>query len=321
MASPPFSALVATEGWRAEAESWTRTTLSQSGIAVTGPVEQPRIRPWSTQLTIPTDHGRVWFKACCDSMAFEPGLQRTMAGLVPGAVAEPLAVDTERGWMLTFDHGPTVGDRRSPTVEDWRRALASAAEVQRSVAAHRDALLAVGLPDGSPATVVQRFDRLTELQSHLPEDQPGRVPPRELDALRSRRPLVVEACTLLDEGPLPSTWNHGDLHPWNLFGDGEHVTFFDLGDGTWSHATEILAVPYGSIADAGLIAWDDVLPAWTEVWGVDEATLAELRRASRLTHAVNRATTWYRALQTASAAEVDEWGVAVVEHLTSMLDA
>jgi hypothetical protein len=48
--------------WRQQAEQWIDLVLETFGVARTGPVEQPRIRFWSTQLTVPTDHGTLWFK-------------------------------------------------------------------------------------------------------------------------------------------------------------------------------------------------------------------------------------------------------------------
>lgn len=317
----PFSVRVGTEAWRAEAEAWTESALAAAGITVTGDVEQPRIRPWSTQLTVPTDQGRYWFKASCASMAFEPALQATIARLAPGVVQEPVAVDTDRGWMLTRDHGPTVGDTRTADVRDWRAALAAAARAQRRLAAHRDELLATGLPDAAPQTVVDRFDRLLTLHERLPDDHTARVPPDQLAALRSRRSELVDACAVLAASPLPATWQHGDLHSWNLYDAEAGVTFFDLGDGNWAHAIEILSVPYGVITRSGTCEWRDVVGAWAEVWDVDVAATEPWWRASGFTHAVNRALTWHRALLTATAAEIDEWGVAEREHLASMLDA
>lgn len=316
-----FSDLVSTEAWRAEATAWIGAVLADRGVEVTGPIEQPRIRPWSTQLTVPTDAGLVWFKACCPSMAFEPALQRTMARLVPGMVAGPLAIETERGWMLTVDHGLTVGDQRDPTPLDWQRGLLAAARAQQVLAGHRDELLATGLPDCGPETVVDRFDRLLELQRRLPEEHGGRVDPDRLAQLTARRPEVVDACATLTELALPTTWNHGDLHPWNLFGTGDGVAFFDLGDGTWASAIEILCVPYGSITGRGAVPWADVVAVWQDAWGLTDGDLEAAWWASGFTHAVNRAATWHRALASATAAEVDEWGDAVQHHLTSMLDA
>ncbi|GAA3537904.1 hypothetical protein AFL01nite_12750 [Aeromicrobium flavum] len=321
MAQEPFSVQVATPQWHARARAWIEDALAVHDLTISGPVEQPRIRPWSTQLTIPTDRGRVWFKATCPSMAFEPALQREMARLVPGSVQDPLAVEAEQGWMLTLDDGPTLGDERTPTLEDWRRALDEAARVQRALAGHRDELLATGLPDAGPETVVARFDRLLEIHEQSPADQGGRVPPDRITELRARRPELVDACARLVESPVPSTWQHGDLHPWNLHGHDDRISFFDLGDGMWAHAVEVLSVPYGVVTGEGSVPWSEVVTAWTEAWEVEPDEFEELWRASGFTHAVNRAVTWHRALLTATAAEIGEWGAAVDHHLTSMLDA
>lgn len=309
MAGTPFSALVATESWRAEAEGWARAALAEAGIAITGEFSQPRIRPWSTHLTVPTERGRFWLKACCPSMAFEPALQRAIATLLPGAAQEPMAIDAARGWMLTGDHGPTLGDRRTPTVQDWRSALAGAARAQRALAPHRDELLATGLPAAGPDEVVGRFDRILDLQE-----------PDLARRLRARRPELVDACAVLAGSRLPATWQHGDLHPQNLFGDADSVAFFDLGDGSWAHAVEILSVPYGIVSQDGELDWQAIVGAWTDVWELEPAEFADLWHASGLTHAVNRAITWHGALATATSTEIEDWGDAVTHHLTRMLD-
>ncbi|MCD9154324.1 phosphotransferase [Aeromicrobium duanguangcaii] len=319
MVHEPFSTQVATPQWRTGAQEWIRASLADRGIAVTGAVEQPRIRPWSTQLTVPTDRGTVWFKAACPSMSFEPALQQALARLVPGSVQDPLAVEPDRGWMLTLDHGPTLADQRTATLDDWRRALTEAARVQRALVPHRAELLATGLPDAGPETVVDRFDRLLQIHEHQTVGHGAHVAPERIVELRGRRAELVDACAELAESSVPSTWQHGDLHPNNLH-ENDRIAFFDLGDGMWAHAVEILSVPYGVITDEGSVAWPEVVTAWTEAWELEPAEFDRLWRASALTHAVNRAVTWHRALLTATAAEIDEWGDAVEHHLASMLD-
>lgn len=319
MAQEPFSVLVASPPWREQALTWIGDSLTRADIEVTGEPDQLRIRPWSTQITVPTDRGTVWFKATCPSMSFEPALQEAISQLVPDAVSRPLAIDAERGWMLTLDHGATLAALREPTVDDWRAALAEAARVQRVLAGHREVLLATGMPDAAPATVPARFDRLLALSAEDPEG--ARLAPEAAQQLRARRGELVDACALLDVSPVPSTWQHGDLHPNNLHETAQGVAFFDLGDGMWSHAVEILAVPYGVVTGSGALAWDEIVTAWTEVWEVEPAHFDELWRASAFTHAVNRAVTWHRALLTATADEVAQWGDAVDHHLCSMLDA
>jgi len=314
----PFSERVAHDDWRHAAERWTRDELAARGIEVTGTIEQPRIRPWSTQLTIPTDVGRVWFKANCGYMSFEPALQQVLAGLVPDAVDEPYAIDAARGWMLTIDRGATLGDAAEPTLEDWRRVLAGAATVQRVVADHEDALLATGLPDCRPATVLDRYDRMVEMFSMLPDPHPAHVSAQLRADLTAARPRLVAAVAELEESSLPTTWQHGDLHPWNVFAaDGR---FFDLGDGQWAHAAELLSVPHGTIAQQATLSWPDALAAYAEAWEVSTDDLASQLRATAVTQPVNRTLLWWGCLQEATAAEWTQWGEGVLHHLRRVLE-
>ena len=134
----PFSEQVSDASWLEAVHGWIVDAVEGSGRTVTGPIEQRRVRPWSTQLVAPTDGGPVWFKANSPPMSFEPVLHALLARLVPGEVAAPMAVDPARGWMLTADRGDTLGDARPPTLEDWCGVLATTARVQRAVLDHRD---------------------------------------------------------------------------------------------------------------------------------------------------------------------------------------
>lgn len=314
----PFAERVAHADWRREAERWTRDELADRGVTVTGPIEQPRIRPWSTQLTVPTDLGRVWFKANCAYMSFEPALQVALAQLAPDAVDLPYAVDLDRGWMLTVDRGMTLGDSSEPTTADWQRVLSGAAALQQKAAGHEDALLATGLPDCRPRTVVDRFDRLVEVFSALPEEHPAHVPPGLRDHLLTARSRLVDSAAELEASSLPSTWQHGDLHPWNVFAaDGR---LFDFGDGQWAHATEVLSVPEGWITQQGTLPWPAVLEAYADAWSMTTADLDGQRRAAAMTQPVNRTLLWWGCLQEATAAEWAEWGDSLLHHLSRVLE-
>ncbi len=316
----PFSERVAHDDWRRAAERWTRDELAAAGIEITGPIEQPRIRPWSTQLTVPTDAGLVWFKANCTYMSFEAGLQVALATLAPAAVDMPYAVDTDRGWMLTSDRGPTLGDAADPTADDWRRVLRHAAGLQQIAADHRDELLAAGLPDCRPATVVDRFDRFVEIFSALPDEHPAHVPPGLRSQLITSRSRVVDAAAELGESSLPTTWQHGDLHPWNVFAADNR--FFDFGDGQWAHAAELLSVPHGWISRLGqdTNAWSAMVDAYADAWGLTSADLESQLRAAALTQPVNRTLLWWGCLQEATADEWMQWGHGLLQHLTRVLE-
>lgn len=316
--SRPFSERVAHDDWRHAAFRWTRDELAAKDIDIVGPIEQPRIRPWSTQLTVPTDAGRIWFKANCTYMSFEPALQVELARLAPEAVDQPYAVDLDRGWMLTIDRGPTLGDAEEPTLDSWRRVLRHAASLQQVTADHEQVLLATGLPDCRPATVVDRFDRFVEIFTALPDEHPAHIPPGLRSQLLTSRGRVVDAAAELAASTLPTTWQHGDLHPWNVFA-ADH-RFFDFGDGQWAHAAELLSVPHGSISQQGTIAWGDLLEAYADVWGIPVDSLESQLRAAALTQPVNRTLLWWGCLQEATADEWKQWGHGLLQHLTRVLE-
>lgn len=317
----PFSERVAGVDWRREAEAWIGRQLERHGHRQTGEIEQPRIRPWSTQLTVPTDAGLLWFKANCAMMAFEPALHAELARLAPHEVDAPYAVDADRGWMLTVDRGMTLGDSHEPTSQDWQAVLAQTVRLQRMLADHREQVLQAGVPDCSPATVPDRFDRILTTFIDLPEKHPSHVP-RELEArLRSTRSAIVDAAQLLAESRLPATWQHADIHPWNVFAiGGGALRLFDFGDSQWAHAAEALSVPYGWVTSRTSLDWREILEAYCAQWHIEPGDLQAQWDASGLTQPVNRALTWAGCLEEATAAEWQEWGDAPLHHLSRVLD-
>ncbi|MEJ7634755.1 phosphotransferase [Aeromicrobium sp.] len=317
----PFSERVVGEDWRRDVETWIGDRLHRHGHTITGPILQPRVRPWSTHITVPTDAGRLWFKANCAAQAFEPRLHAELARLAPGTVDAPYGIEPDQGWMLTRDRGTPLGDSHEPTADDWRLVLAETAALQVTLAGRADGMRATGLPDCSPATVVDRFDRLVAILAALPEDHPSRIDADVGSLLHQARPAIVDAAHELAESSLPSTWQHGDLHPWNVFAVGPgSLRLFDFGDGQWAHAAELLSVPFGWIRERSTLAWPDVLEAYGTAWRVEPAELESQWIATGLTQPVNRAMTWWACLGEATAAEWETWGDAPLHHLTRVLD-
>lgn len=306
----PFSARVTSASWLAEVSDWVADVLSREGSRPTGPPEQVRVRPWSTQLVQPTEAGRVWFKANCPGLVHEAALHATLARLLPDDVEAPLAHDADRGWLLTRDRGGTLADGDEPGEDDWCGLVRDAARLQRRLAGAREELLATGLPDCSPATVVERLTGLLEAYASLPSSHPSHLDRDLRRRLEATVPDVTAAARVLATAPVPVTLNHGDLHPGNVFVVGGRRHLFDFGDAQWSAAPEVLGPAWGWLTRRTGHRWEVVLDAWLEEWPelADREAREAVVAAAMTTLPVNRSLTWWLATAEATTDELAEWG-------------
>jgi Ser/Thr protein kinase RdoA (MazF antagonist) len=195
--------------------------------------------------------------------------------------------------------------------------------VQRALVGERHTLTNAGLPDFTPSTVAARFARLIERFAGLPSGHPSHISAELAGRLEGAMPQLVEAAERVAQSPIPSTFQHGDVHPWNVSIDAAgRVRSFDFGDAQWAFALESLSVPYGWIAGLTTIPWEPVRDAYFDHWSdlVTSREFDALWQASTLLHAVNRTATWWAALQGASAAEWVEWGAAPLAQLCNVLE-
>jgi hypothetical protein len=141
----------------------TPARLTAFGTPACGPIEEVWARPWSVTHRVPTASGPVWFKANTMDCADEAVLAEALARSRPDAVLEPLAVDAERGWMLTADAGTTLRESGVPAerrLEVWAGMLRAFAALQRAVAPRAAELVALGVPDLRPSLVPGRLTSL-----------------------------------------------------------------------------------------------------------------------------------------------------------------
>src|ERR1043165_3351131 len=91
--------------WQAEVKAWIYSALDKNNLRLTGEIEQPHIRPWSTVMTMPTNAGMLYFKASSSIFAHETALTDYLARFRPENSPDLLAVDLKRHWMLMRDAG------------------------------------------------------------------------------------------------------------------------------------------------------------------------------------------------------------------------
>lgn len=328
------TALWSSPEWRAAAMEWLDDRLAEAGVERSGDVVQPRVRPWSTVLRVPTTAGVVWFKAAGPATAFEVGLYEILARIAPERVLVPIAADPARGWIVLPDGGPSLGERLAgPAQTDALvAALQQYGALQRDLAPHVDDILAVGVADMRPRVMPHRFEQALDTTGATIDSRGGdpdaRAMHRRVAAMRGR---FTSWCERLSRSRVPASIDHNDLHPWNVLGDGSgSARFYDWGDSVVAHPFAALLVPLGFVQRQLDVPLDHprfttARDAYLEGFaagppGEDLAGTLEL--ACRIAK-VARVLTWDRALQAARDEGdeiVDDWVAAPLATLASLLE-
>ena len=243
---------------RAAAESWIHSHLQPAG-----PIEAVHERPWSTVLRVPLAGGLAWFKACAPVQAFEPRLSGQLFARWPDRVAQVLAYDEARAWLLLADAGRPIRDFGNPP-EDWLAVLPRYAELQRGEVAHADDHLAHGVPDLRLETLPARYADLLYYQLPLHDD--------ELRRLAEFAPRFAALCDELAAHGIPATIQHDDLHLANIYRSGERLLLLDWGDACISHPFASLVVTFRFLEHVNKLLPGDpwfarLRDAYLEPWG------------------------------------------------------
>jgi hypothetical protein len=243
---------------RAAAEDWIRTHVEPAAA-----IEVTHERPWSTVLRVPLVCDVAWFKACAPVQAFEPKLSAQLFARWPDRVAEVLAHDEARAWLLLADGGTPVRELGNPP-EAWLAALPAYAELQRGEASHADDHLAHDVPDLRLARLPARY---ADLLSHeLPLEH------EEVMRLQEFGPRFAELCDELIAYGIPETIQHDDLHLANLYVKGESLRVLDWGDSSISHPFASLVVTFRFLEEWNRLGPSDpwftrLRDAYLEPWG------------------------------------------------------
>ena len=259
----------------------------------------------------------VWVKENAPSQAFEAALVEVVDSLVPDAVATPLAIDRDRGWLATADLGlPMWHDEAVPPMADWVDVGQRYAVVQQVLADHAPAVLATGVPafPGSADDVVAWVEALVDDSRALSDADPRRLDDAEAAAVADGLPRIAAAAERLAASSIPPSLQHNDLHLGNAFRrpDGA-IAVIDLGDALWTHPLTSARIPlwlmrtrFGLAPDAAEIrrAVDAYLEPWTDRW--DRSTLRDLLADAERISCLHRAESWRRLQADVPAHRVDE---------------
>lgn len=167
------------------------------------------------------DGRRAWFKACRPVQGFEPRLTSELHRRWPGRVADVLAHDEARGWLLTADAGEPI-EWSSDTLPRWLELLPRYAEVQIGEAGHVADHLRHGVPDLGHETLADQLGAM--LTGDLPLE---RV---EVRAFRAFQPRFADLCAELAVTQPTASVQHDDLHGRSVHDDSGTLRVLDWGD-------------------------------------------------------------------------------------------
>jgi hypothetical protein len=317
-------------GWLAQATAWIEGKLAECGLAQLGPVELVHQRPWSTFAKVATDKGAVYFKAPAQTMAFEAPLTEALARWRPDCMAPILAVDKERGWILSTDAGVTLRSmgQTPEQIPHWLKLLPLYSELQIELAGRVPELLAFGTPDRRLARLPELYAQLMEAGESLRVGLEPGLTAQEHRRLRDGQGRFAEQCTQLAAYGLPETMAHEEVHENNvLVGDGRYV-FTDWSDCSVSHPFFTMLVTLRSIAHWVKLAEDGpelrrVRDAYLEPW-TRFATRAQLQEALDLAYRlgmVNRALSWHESMGPLAPEDKEEYADSVPGWLQDYLQA
>lgn len=313
--------LWSSDAFVAEARAWVAEQVRPLGLALTGEWEQPHCRPWSSAIRFESDGGRLWFKVNGPGIRHEAALVELLGKVVPDLVPTVLAADADRAWSLTRDAGPVLRTA-APAGELWSwwaGILVRYAEAQIELAAHRDDLLATGMPEASPATLPgQARDVLAELAGRAPVD--GGLTAEEVARFEALLPEYDAWCAALAASDVPDSVQHDDLHSSNVCWNGSVATarLIDWGDASVGSPLATMLCTLNSVAFHAGLAVDDPLvlrvrDAYLEPFTAfaPRAELVELVGLARRTGAVTRAMSYQHAFagEPRSAEEAEDWPV------------
>jgi Phosphotransferase enzyme family len=296
---------------------------------------EPRPRPWSIVLTIPTPEGSYYFKTTAPEMANDAALTDLLSREAPDLVLAPIALDLDRRWMLLPDGGPRLRDVLAETADlgHWERILPAYAQLQLSLEGRESQLLAAGTLDRRPQRMPDLFDQVLDDGEWLMLGEPDGLTDDQLDRLRALSPRYAQACAELEAAAVGSSIQHDDLHDGNVLAGGRGYRVIDWGDSGVAHPFATLLVTLRSVGNAFELGdWTPFLPAapelerlrdaYLEPWSdrLPRAELVRLVRVASWTGMLARALIWTLGMRHATDAELTEWHSAVPAWLTELLN-
>jgi len=258
-------------GWYEKTDAWITSTLENLGYKVK---EISLVKTWNISCVqkVETDKGDVYFKANYDFPLFsdEAALYAFLRKDFPKNTPEILAANVEDGYFLL--KGYSFASKES-VYENQHKLLKQAFEFHKAYSNQKEAVLEIPCADRSLEFLAQQLVPI--LEADYVQEQSSQ---EDLDYLKANFSKIQAIAKELDDGSIPHTLIHGDLHMGNVAFDNDNTVFLDWTDGCYSHpffdAThDIYFWKDRALADK---LRDEYIALWVE--HLDDVTYDELLR-------------------------------------------
>ncbi len=258
-------------GWMSAAGTWMVQQLARLDCKPTGPVEQVCSWQRSCVMRLPTTHGVAYFKAVPSVLSSELDVSVLLDHEYPGMVAEVMAVDTARRWLLMRDMGAKTLDR-IPDLGQWKAAVHAYAQLQVDWVDGARRFAIAGCPNRGLLQLVSSIERLLEDTVAMKPGTPDGLSMKEIHALHYRARALKIAAHRLGTLRLPVSLDHGDFWAGQIIAGDSSPVFIDWSDASLSHPFFSMAFfsdeeeirPYlGDVPDAAEQLRDAYLEPWT----------------------------------------------------------
>jgi|GEM_PF-290670 len=221
-------------GWMNAAGAWMVQQLARLDSKPTGPIEQVCSWQRSCVMRLPTTHGAAYFKAIPAALGSELDVSVLLDHEYHGMVAEVMAVDTDRRWLLMRDMGAKTMDS-VPDLKQWKAAVHAYAQLQVDWvdAAHRFSI--AGCPNRGLLQLVESIDRLLMDTVVMKPGEPDGLSMKQIHALHYRARALKIAAHRLGTLRLPVSLDHGDLWAGQIVAGNTNPVFIDWSDASLTH--------------------------------------------------------------------------------------
>lgn len=234
-------------GWFDVARGWIEQAMRDGKRAA--PLEIRQLRTWASScvLQVATHAGDYYFKALPSSGVVEWAVTNYLAENFIDTVPHIVATQPERRWLL-MAACPGRSLEEITDVALWERAASQYGRLQVACSARVDALKQLGCPVRDLDALARSIESLVQDSDALRLGQAGGLTNDEFERFARLAPILRRRCGELAASGIPSTIEHGDLWPGNIFVDAQSCVVID-----WEDVA--IAQPFFSLAplQVGLI--------------------------------------------------------------------